>query len=227
MARTPRDRLPHVLHGLADVVVPACSRFQAPLSSADALRTLLLRAGIDWPILARPAATHGGAGLMRYDTLPALEQALKGTAGLQYLTAFRNYQSTDGQYRKYRAIFIDRAPWPYHLAISSHWLVHYFSAAMTDSPAKIAEEHRFLEDPGAVLGARAWAAVAAIGRRLDLDYGGVDFAVLGDGRVLVFEANATMLVHRERHNGPLAHKNRYVQRVVDAFEALLSRRSTP
>lgn len=49
-----------------------------------------------------------------------------------------------------------------------------------------------------VLGERAMAAIAAIGRRLDLDYGGMDFTLLADGRLFVFEANATMLVHGER-----------------------------
>jgi hypothetical protein len=121
-------------------------------------------------------------------------------------------------------IFIDREPYPYHLAISAHWMVHYFSADMAASAWKLDEERRFLQDPGAALGRRALAAIAAIGRQLDLEYGGIDFTLLPDGRVLAFEANATMLVHRERINGPLAHKNQNVQRIVDAFERMQVRR---
>jgi len=85
---------------------------------------------------------------------------------------------------------------------------------------KLDEERRFLDDARAALGERAWHAVEAIGRRLDLDYGGIDFTLLPDGRVFVFEANATMLTHYERGGGPLAHKNPYVQRIFDAFERL-------
>ena len=96
---------------------------------------------------------------------------------------------------------------------------------MVAHPWKIDEERRFLEDPRSALGGRAMAAVAAIGRQLDLDYAGVDFTLLPDGRVLVFEANATMLVHHERGNGPLAHRNVHVQRIVDAFERLQARRA--
>jgi hypothetical protein len=103
-------------------------------------------------------------------------------------------------------------------------MVHYFSADMLASPWKVEEERRFLQDPRAALGAPALAALHAIGRRLDLDYAGIDFTVLPDGRVFVFEANATMLVHRERENGALAHKNAWVQRIVQAFEALQARR---
>ncbi|MGF6970781.1 hypothetical protein OKW43_007876 [Paraburkholderia sp. WC7.3g] len=64
-----------------------------------------------------------------------------------------------------------------------------------------------------------------IGERLALDYAGIDFTILPDGRVFVFEANATMLVHYERDDGPLKHKNGHVQRIVDAFEQMMIRRS--
>jgi glutathione synthase/RimK-type ligase-like ATP-grasp enzyme len=36
--------------------------------------------------------------------------------------------------------------------------------------------------------------LAAIGQTLGLDYAGVDFALSPDGSVLVFEANATMVI---------------------------------
>jgi tetratricopeptide (TPR) repeat protein len=225
VARTSRDRLPALLGNLKDVVVAPCVRCQGPFMSLTTLRGILANAGIDWPVLVRPAASHGGDRLKRCENIEALAETLRSSEEVHYLTAFCDSRGVDGHYRKYRVIFIDREPFPYHLAISSHWMVHYFSADMTASPGKIEEDRRFLQDSGAALGSRASAAVAAIGRRLDMDYGGIDFAVLQDGRVLVFEANATMLVHRERHNGPLAHKNPHVQRIVDAFEQLLVRRT--
>jgi hypothetical protein len=96
---------------------------------------------------------------------------------------------------------------------------------MQDHAWKLEEERRFLADPASVLGERGMAAIESIGKRLDLDYGGVDFSILPDGRVLVFEANATMLVHPEKEAGPLGFKNPFVQRILDAFEALLARAS--
>jgi hypothetical protein len=38
----------------------------------------------------------------------------------------------------------------------------------------------------------------------------------------VFEANATMLTHPEDPDGPLAHKNPAVRRIIDAFQAMLA-----
>jgi tetratricopeptide (TPR) repeat protein len=224
IARTQRHRLAELLGGLDGVALAPCIRIEGPPASPEALAGLLAGAGIGFPMLARPAATHGGEGLDRHADMAALQDRLRGAEGPHYLASFYDYRSADGCYRKYRIVFVDRQPFPYHMAISAHWMVHYFSSDMEAKPERIAEEMRFLQDPDAVLGQRAMFAVRAIGRRLDLDYAGIDFTLLPDGRVFVFEANATMLVHRERQNGALAHKNIQVQRIVDAFEALQARR---
>jgi hypothetical protein len=89
---------------------------------------------------------------------------------------------------------------------------------------KLAEEAGFLDDPEAALGARAWAALRAAGRRIDLDYCGMDFTLRPDGTVLVFEANATMLVHPERPGTKLAFKNGAVQRITGAVRAMIALR---
>jgi tetratricopeptide (TPR) repeat protein len=232
--RTTRDRIPLLLGDLHDVQVAKCVRVDAPPASSDALSRLLEDHGLALPLLARPAATHGGEGLTLCESITALEARLQQNPGEtrsadrnppQYLTAFRDCRDADGFYRKYRMIFVDREPYPYHLAISPHWMVHYFSAEMEAHAWKLDEERRFLQDPAAALGERALNAIRAIGRTLDLDYGGIDFTVLPDGQVFVFEANATMLAHYERGTGALAHKNPFVRDIVDAFERLITRRT--
>jgi hypothetical protein len=45
---------------------------------------------------------------------------------------------------------------------------------------------------------------------------------LPDGRVLLFESNATMLVHPETPDGVLAHKNPAIERIFEAFRAMLA-----
>ncbi|CAE6843145.1 hypothetical protein LMG22931_07351 [Paraburkholderia nemoris] len=225
IARTQRHRTASLFYGLPDVQAAPCVRSETAPASRSALDALLAEAGIDFPVLARPAATHGGEGLTLCESPTALESWRSAQTEVCYLAAFRDYRSTDGFYRKYRIIFVDRKPFPYHLAISPHWMVHYYSADMEQHPWKLEEERRFLDNPHAALGERVMSAIAAIGRRLDLDYGGIDFTVLPDGQVLVFEANATMLAHFERATGTLAHKNPHVQRIVDAFERMMSRHS--
>ncbi|SOE70059.1 Glutathione synthase/RimK-type ligase, ATP-grasp superfamily [Burkholderia sp. D7] len=227
IARTSRHKLPALLDGLDDVQTAPCVRYEGPSEgqSIEALASLLADHAVTFPLLARPVAAHGGDGLVLCDSIEALESRLSTQSGAQYLTAFRDCQSADGFYRKYRVIYVDREPLPYHLVISPHWIAHYFSADMESHAWKLAEELRFLQDPRAALGARAMNAITAIGQRLDLDYGGIDFTLLPDGQVFVFEANATMLAHYERGSGVLAHKNQHVQHIVDAFEHMLAHRT--
>lgn len=226
IARTHRHCTPQWLASVPDALVPPCIRLDTLPANADALERQLAEAGIDYPLMMRPIASHGGDQLALYPSLETLWPALNDLGAPCYLTAFHDFRSADGSCRKYRIVYVDRQPYPYHLAISPHWVVHYFSAGMLDAPWKLEEERRFLTDPRAAIGARAMDAVTEIGRRLDLDYGGIDFTVLPDSRVLVFEANATMLVHREKPNGPLAHKNPFVDRIADAFERMLHQGQT-
>jgi tetratricopeptide (TPR) repeat protein len=227
ITRTSRHKLPALLDGLDDVQTAPCVRYERPGEAEDlkALASLLADHAVTFPLLARPVAAHGGDGLILCDTIETLQTRLSTQAGAQYLTAFRDCQSADGFYRKYRVIYVDRRPLPYHLVISPHWIAHYFSAEMDSHAWKLDEERRFLQDPRAALGERAMNAIEAIGQRLDLDYGGIDFTLLPDGQVFVFEANATMLAHYERGSGVLAHKNQHVQHIVDAFEHMLAHRT--
>jgi tetratricopeptide (TPR) repeat protein len=223
--RTQRDEIPKLLEGLPDVIAPKAARisaYQIAREGSDrAIESTVGWKGLSWPVLLRPIGSHGGKGLMRIEDAADAETVVSNDGDL-YLTAFHDYRSADGAWRKYRMIFVGGRPYPYHLAISDDWMVHHGTAEMTERPDRLAEELRFLEDPEAAIGAKAMAAVAAIGQRLKLDYCGVDFSVLPDGTVLVFEANATMLVHPEEADSPLAPKNPYVKRILDAFEAMIT-----
>ena len=222
VARTSRSLTPVALGDLADVVVPAAICIERAAIAALGLRGAVVEAGFAPPLLVRPIGSHGGKGLHRaldWNELDAAGAAI-GERDL-HVTAYQDYRSPDGLYRKGRAIFVDGRPFPYHWAASSHWMVHYDDSGTAADPARRAEERRFLEDPAAAVGERAWAAIANIGERLGLDYCGLDFSILPDGRVLVFEANATMLAHPEDEAGPLAYKNPAVRAIVDAFQARL------
>jgi tetratricopeptide (TPR) repeat protein len=219
VARTRRDRLPAVLAGIGGVELPAVLRLaRAELADPD------LGSRIAFPAILRPAGAHGGRGVSLLGAPEAALGAELGEAEAAYLTAFRDCRSRDGYFRKYRVVFVDRAPYPYHLAISQHWLVHYFSADMLHPSWKRAEEQRFLEDPAHALGRKAWAALGAIGRRLDLDFCGIDFTLSDDGNVVVFEANPTMLVHLRDARDLFPYKHVHVPRIFAAFSAMLQRR---
>jgi tetratricopeptide (TPR) repeat protein len=224
VARTRRDRLPFLLDGIANTVVPPVRRLSPASFPNEKLPPPVPGSAAPFPILLRSAGSHGGQSMVLVESAAAFA-AIRciGEAAL-YATRFWPYRSADGYHRKYRMIFVGRTPYPYHLAISHHWLVHYVTADMLSDPAKCEEERRFLDDPESIIGATAMDAIRTIGDRLDLDFAGIDFSILPDGRVLVFEANATMLVHPEDEAGPFAYKNPAVYHILNAFDTMVASR---
>ncbi|ALM83804.1 hypothetical protein ASB57_13200 [Bordetella sp. N] len=219
--RTYREYTGALLAGVPDILVPTTMRWDRQSNPAFVIHAALERGGVGYPALVRPVGEHGGDGIVLLASRS--DPTDPPTQGEMYLTRYHEYRSPDGYFRKYRVIFIDRVPYPYHLAIGSQWLLHYFSADMLSDQWKLDEERRFLDDPAQALGAKAWAALHAIAQRMDLDYCGIDFSLLPDGRVLVFETNASMLVHPEAEQDRLRFKNVYIDRIFDAFDALLAR----
>ena len=140
---------------------------------------------------------------------------------IQYLDA----RGADGLARKYRVMFIGEKFYPLHLALSHDWKVHYFTAGMAAEPPWREEERRFLDDMPGVLGQPAMTALAAIGATLGLDYAGVDFALTRDGSVLVFEANATMVVNPPEPDPIWDYRRRALSNVLDAAAKMLAGRA--
>lgn len=223
VARTRRDMMPALLAGIPDVVAAPVARLSREEIKTGGLRERLEAKGLTCPLIVRPFGHQGGIGVVLAETDADIEAMSFDDAEFYYFIKYYDYRGLDGYFRKYRTVFVDRRPHHYHLAISKDWLVHYFSADMLAVPWKQAEERRYLEHPAEALGARAAAAVEAIGQRLDMDYAGIDYTVLSDGRVLVFEANATMSVYFPQEP-EYAYKTAHVQTILTAFEDMMERR---
>jgi tetratricopeptide (TPR) repeat protein len=172
-------RLAHIPH----VVVPDVWRAAAHQPAA-------------FPVIVRAPGAHMGRGMERVDNARAYRAARARVAGRPDVLAIRyvETQSPDGAWRKYRVMSVAGRRYPLHLAIGHRWDVHYFSAAMSERAEYRAEEAAFLSDPAGVLGAPAWTALERVFAVLGLDYAGIDFGRLPDGRLVLFEANAAMTV---------------------------------
>jgi tetratricopeptide (TPR) repeat protein len=208
-----REALPETLRAVA-----GCSVAPSRRIARDAL--LAIDGG--FPLLVRPADTHGGRGLERVDDVADLAgYAARFPAAAYDAGAFVDYRSADGYYRKYRVMFVDGEPYPYHLAIDPAWMIHYRNAPMDEHAWMREEERRFLQMPDEALA--GWSTtLRAIGAAARLDYFGIDCTVLADGTVFVFEADTAMLVHRFTAD---VDKLAAVDRIRAAFARLLDRRA--
>jgi hypothetical protein len=183
-------------------------------------------AGFSFPLLARAPGFHTGHHFVRAETAEELAAAAQKFPGDQ-VWLIEELDARDGQgfYRKYRVMIVDRQIYPLHLAISHHWKVHYFTADMAESVDNRAAEAEFLQDMDGVIGRRGIAALGRIVAMLDLDYGGIDFAVNARGDILFFEANATMVMVPLARDEKWAYRRRVFDNVFSAVRAMLMDRA--
>jgi hypothetical protein len=223
---TGRREISRRLAGLPDTVAPKVTEFAREALAGPDAAAQLAAAGFRFPLLLRSLGFHTGRHFRRIERPQDLPDEVAGLPG-QRLAAieFLNARAPDGNARKYRAMIIDGAVFPLHLAIAGHWKVHYFTADMADRPDHRAEEEKFLADPAAVIGPRALQALQGIHQRLGLDYMGVDFGVSGSGELLVFEANATMVINPPEPDERWAYRRQPIARALDAARTMLRRRA--
>jgi len=78
----------------------------------------------------------------------------------------------------------------------------------------------------AALGATAMRVLRQICTTLDLEYAGIDFALAPDGSVLLFEANATMVVFPPSSDPMWDYRRRAVDNVLEAAPRMLLKHAT-
>ncbi len=178
----------------------------------------------DFPVLLRPVGSHAGQDLAKLDDAAALAAYLEAVPGEAFFACpFIDYRSADGLFRKYRVAFVAGVPFLCHMAASGHWMVHYLNAGMTGSAAKRAMEAEAMEGFATGFARRHAAAFAAVNDWLGLEYSQIDCAELPDGRLLVFEADTAAIIHQMDPPDLFPYKREPMQRVMDAFGAMLRR----
>jgi tetratricopeptide (TPR) repeat protein len=216
--QTTRDAVATLLQGISGCRVPQALRLKAGADhSEEALEAILSFAS---NCLARPVGTHGGDDFEKIEDVAALSTFVSRRPDLDhYLIEYIDYVSADGHFRKYRFIFVGDEILPYHLCIGREWKLHHINTDMAHQPWMQQEEAAFLNDPGAVFGPAQMQALQDIRARLGLDYFGIDCGLDREGNVVVFEVNASMLVHA-RNEGFL-YKDSAVRRIKLAYDAML------
>jgi glutathione synthase/RimK-type ligase-like ATP-grasp enzyme len=214
------------LGSLPGVITPKTIAAARGLLAGPAGVAKLGELGFAFPLLLRSPGYHTGRNFIFVEQAADLAAAASGLPGndllvIEYLDA----RGGDGSARKYRVMLIGGKIYPLHLAISRNWKVHYFTSDMADKPDHRAEEARFLEDMPAVLGQTAMTALENIRDALGLDYAGVDFGLSPDGEVLLFEANATMVIAIPDSSERWAYRRTAINRIIEAVVAMILQKS--
>ena len=219
--RTTRDAVAGLLPGIPGCRIPKILRLKAGADVSAA--ALARRLPFSCPVLARPAGTHGGGDFEKFTSLSDLASFVGSRPDSDhYVIEYIDYASADGHFRKYRLMFVGDEILPYHLAIGNQWKVHHLSTDMANQPWMQREEAAFLAQPGTVFTAENYQALRMIRERIGLDYFGIDCALDSSHNIIVFEVNASMLVHDDNEEFP--YKEPAVRAIKRAFNTMLRRR---
>lgn len=195
VSRTGRLGNVEQLRGIPNVIVPRMARVPRALLAAASAAATVAANGLSFPLLARVPGFHTGRNFVRAETAEQLAAAAGCFPGDEaWLIEQLDARDADGFFRKARVMIVAGELYPLHLAISRDWKVHYYTADMAQSAVNRSKEVPFLYDLASTIGARGMAALRRIAEMLELDYGGIDFAVNAQGDILFFEANATMVM---------------------------------
>ena len=214
---------------MADIpgVVAATTRSLSRAAADQLTAVALADLGLRLPIAVRAPGFHGGEHFARIDSLDALGSTIAAWPGRALIAMnFLDTRGADGAYRKYRVMFVGGRIYPLHLAVSRDWKVHYFTADMADRPDHRAEDAAFLADVEGAVGAAAFAALGEIQAALGLDYAGVDFALSPDGAVVLFEANATMVIPRPPPEPIWDYRRAPMERAIAAVRTMVRQRGS-
>jgi hypothetical protein len=235
-----RDKLYRLLAGIEGLAIPAtvpCTRAQLSqairpveaagrrMRPAEALAEIASDLG--FPVVIRPRGSHAGVGLAKIDDVAAMRRYLdESEAEAFFVSRFIDYASEDGAFRKYRVVFVDGRPYACHMAVADRWDIWYLNAGMSADAGKRLEEATFMSTFDIGFGRRHHGALAAMARRIGLDYFIVDCAETREGSLLIFEADNTAVVHNMDLPAVFPYKPPQIRKIFDAFVAMLERRVT-
>jgi glutathione synthase/RimK-type ligase-like ATP-grasp enzyme len=217
IAATERVSVWEKLRAVPDVIVPLTRRV---------LRAELANAQLDYPSVVRPLDSQGGADFEMLEDANELRAYLSRVAAPAFYTMpFVDYRSADGYYRKYRITVIDGHAFPFHLAISTQWMVHFYTSLMREHQWMRDEELRFLANFESVFPARLQRAMRGIACALGLEYFSIDCSIDAQGNLVVFEADPAMIIHAMDRTGMFSYRLPYARRIFEAFASLVDRRA--
>jgi hypothetical protein len=229
VCRSSREQMHSLLQTVEGLTMPATIRVSRAaleqMGRDSKLAGEFLREAT-FPLIARPVDSHAGRSLAKLDGPWSIAAYLASQPEAEFvISRFVDYRSSDGLFRKYRIIWVDRRPYPCHMAISDDWKVWYYNAGMAMSPAKREEEARFMARFDADFAHRHAAALAGIAGQFGLEYFGIDCAEMPDGKLLVFEGGVDLVAHDMDRPDVYPYKSAHMQRLFAAFRDMLKCKS--
>jgi len=186
------------------------------------------KSGLSFPIILRRVGTQSAVSTQKIETSDAIADYLDTTEGDEfYAIEFIDCRFKEKYFRKLRLFCIDGKLYPAVCHIDAVWNVHGGNrkTLMKKNPWMQDEEKHFLENYTAYIGIENRRRLESLHAIIELDFYGIDFTLMEDNSILIFELNAAMR-HSFVHAETLPYLTPYLSKISDAFEAMALRKMT-
>ena len=190
-----------LVRGVENLIVPKALRFRLDPQLLEPLR-LRIKDLFAFPVILRSVGEQEGANIHLASNdgeLPAIFAELHALGCKDfYVIDYAGVKHDNGFHRRIRAAFVEGTPTLIRGDYDDQWMVrgrkfHRILDHYRRDPKLFARANAVVEQPERI-GDAAWKTLFEVGRRIPLDVFGMDFDVDGEGRVIFFESNATMLL---------------------------------
>jgi tetratricopeptide (TPR) repeat protein/glutathione synthase/RimK-type ligase-like ATP-grasp enzyme len=217
------------LADIPNMVVPGVFRYFRDVKRLDEVVTAIEEDSA-YPVILRTTGEQESANMALVHTRTELLEVLLRLQSEQiYMIEYEGTPQRDGFYRRIRAAFVDGTPIIIRADYDQQWIVKSRGASpfehYREQPDLLADANDIVSRPHDRLGAPAMEALEAVARSIPLEIFGMDFDVDDEGRVVLFEANASMNVGRIMGPTEFAYPPEAMSRFISHIERLIQRKA--
>ena len=224
---TTRERNALRLNLIPGVSFPKTERLGWDGASLDAIVREICGLGFIFPIIIRRVGSQTGSSVALINDETGLRQHFQQSPANQeyYIIQFKDCRNPQNIFNKIRVFFIDGNFYPVANLFHDSWNVHSGDRyrLMDKTQWTQDEEKTFLNDPVCYIGRTNFDKLCKIRDVVGLDFFGIDFTLLQDGTLFIFELNAAMR-HNFDHAKNFPYTKPHLQRISMAFNHMLQSR---
>ena len=224
---TTRERNALRLNMISGVKFPKTEKLGWDGVSLDKVVREISGMGFTFPIIVRRVGSQTGSSVaLVSDEIELRAHFQKSPVGCgYYIIQFQDCRHRHSVFNKIRVFFIDGQWYPVANLFHDSWNVHSGDRyqLMDKTPWTQHEEMAFLNAPVRYLGDENVEKLEKIRDIVGLDFFGLDFTILPDGALFIFELNAAMR-HNFDHAKNFPYTKQHLQRISHAFDSMVQRR---
>jgi tetratricopeptide (TPR) repeat protein len=221
---TTRDRNFQSLNVLDGVTFPRTEKIWWDGDDDDLFIKEVAGLGLRYPLIIRRVGTQTGTSVALVRDEAKLSRYLERNGGGKsyYCIQYHDIRRPDGLYNKMRVFCIDSRYYPVANLINDDWQIH------SGDRYNVMADNIWTQDRGAALfvgciGAENFNGLQKIKKIIKLDFFGIDFTIMEDGSLFIFELNAAMR-HNFDHVKRFPYTKPYLKGISKAFHAMVEAR---